>query len=140
MRSFLSQRIPKEPTVLYFSQQMISRYQVVYADYFTLTSFFLFSAQHFITLFYYTIFTKKAQLSLDFFDRLNWCDTMSHQYFMFYYFRKEPYLINSLKIEASGSVTSCHIYSHHHIVMFDLPHFTKNLFKYTIIWFNIICR
>ena len=38
---------------VYLSQQMVFRHKVVYADYFTLASFFLFSVQHFITLFYY---------------------------------------------------------------------------------------
>ena len=38
---------------VYLSQQMVFRHKVVYADYFTLASFFLFSVQHFINLFYY---------------------------------------------------------------------------------------
>ena len=38
---------------VYLSQQMVFRHKVVYAGYFTLASFFLFSVQHFITLFYY---------------------------------------------------------------------------------------
>ena len=42
---------------IYFSQQMVFRHEVVYADYFTLASFFWLSVQHFITPFYYTIFT-----------------------------------------------------------------------------------